>query len=196
MPYNKDIHHRRSLRLQHFDYTSAGVYFITICTNQRACIFGHMAAGATQPSDAGKIILSVWDEIPVHYPNVKTDGFVVMPNHIHGIIGINAPASPAIPPLVGTRFTLRVQGPLRGIAPKTIGEIVRAFKARCTHAINKSQSAQGISIWQRNYYEHIIRNENDLTAIREYITNNPLQWDLDTNNPHKTGSEDDNVWKS
>lgn len=184
MPYNKDIHHRRSLRLQKFDYTSAGAYFITICTHQRACVFGQIAAGAMQPSDAGKIVALVWDEIPVNCPTVATDEFVVMPNHIHGIIVIDA--SNVTTPHVGARF----------IAPKTIGEIVREFKARSTRAVNKTKSIQGVSVWQRNYYEHVIRSESELSAIREYIANNPLQWDLDSNNPHTTGTGSVNVWES
>lgn len=127
----------------------------------------------------------IWDEIPTHYASVAIDEFVVMPNHIHGII-INTTEYTATQPTAGARF----------IAPKTVGEIVRAFKARCTHAINQSQTVQGFHVWQRNYYEHVIRSEKDLTDIREYIVNNPLQWDLDENNPHTNNSGTANDWES
>ncbi len=120
-----------------------------------------------QSNAAGEMIAAVWQEIPIHYTTIEIDEFVVMPNHIHGIIFINSCFAEA--------------------APKSdalaIGEIIRAFKARCTHALHQIEAAHNTQIWQRNYYEHIIRNEKELSSIREYITNNPLQWDLDAENP-------------
>jgi len=171
--------HRHSLRLKAFDYASAGAYFVTLCAYQRECVFGRIQAGVMRLSVAGEIVRSIWEAIPAQYQHVEIAEFVVMPNHIHGIIVINDPAVGArfiTPEAIATQATVGAQF----IAPKNLGEIVRAYKARCTHAIKQSRP-----VWQRNYYEHIIRNEQELAAIREYITNNPLQWDLDEKNPNR-----------
>lgn len=204
MSNNNDPHRRRSMRLQDFDYTAAGAYFVTICTHQRAEFFGLIEAGAVKFSNAGKVVESVWKEIPTHHANVELDEFVVMPNHIHGILVINESPVGAI--VIAPNSTSAAVG-VQFIAPKsesspidsnragTIGKIVRAFKARCTHAIHQEQSEE-TPIWQRNYYEHIIRNEKELLAIREYIANNPMQWDLDANNPHANNLGVTNVWES
>lgn len=196
------------MRLQNFDYTAAGAYFVTICTHQRAEVFGLIEAGKVELSSAGKVVESVWKEIPTHHAYVELDEFVVMPNHIHGILVINespvgarviAPDSisasnPTIAS-VGAQFIAPKSSPIDSNRAGTIGGIVRAFKARCTHAIHQEQSEQ-TPIWQRNYYEHIIRNEKELLAIREYIANNPMQWDLDANNPHANNLGVTNVWES
>jgi len=130
-------------------------------------------------NDAGRIVQDIWDALPGHYPCVELDCFVVMPNHIHGIVVLND---------VGAQFITpnNNQGAMNR-AP-TVGEIIRAFKARCTHSINHLRGVQGVSIWQRNYYEHIIRNESSLQEIREYIANNPAQWAIDRENPDAVGA--------
>jgi REP element-mobilizing transposase RayT len=204
MSNNNDSHRRRSLRLQNFNYAAAGAYFVTICTHQRAEVFGHIEANTVTLSSAGKVIESVWEEIPAHHASVAPDEFVVMPNHIHGILVIHeSPAGARVIESDSTSASVEAQF----IAPKSaserveqnhtamVGAIVRAFKARCTHAIHQAQSAE-TTIWQRNYYEHIIRNEKELMSIREYISNNPMQWDLDANNPHAKNLGVTNVWES
>lgn len=182
--------HRRSLRLQSVNYAAAGAYFVTICTHQRAEIFAQIEADTVKLSSTGNVVESVWKEIPAHHASVELDEFVVMPNHIHGIIVIHQ--SP-----VGAQFIApkSKSGTIDSGHATTLGAIVRAFKARCTHAIHQDQSAE-MTIWQRNYYEHIIRNEKELMSIREYISNNPLQWDLDANNLHANNRGVTNVWES
>jgi putative transposase len=157
------------MRLQHYDYAKTGAYFVTICTHNRACTFGEVTGSLMVQNMAGRMVESIWCVIPGHYSNVSIDAFVVMPNHVHGLLFITKD-------LVGARF----------IAPESIapnlGEVVRAFKARCSHAINKIHG-KGTPLWQRNYYEHVVRDEDDLMRIREYIENNPAQWALDEENP-------------
>ncbi|CBL45870.1 Hypothetical protein HDN1F_22870 [gamma proteobacterium HdN1] len=173
--FDPNFHHRHSLRLKNYDYSQAEAYFVTICTQHRACLFGEVVDGGVQLSAAGRMVLDVWNEIPVHYLGVDVDAFVVMPNHVHGVVVITNP--------VGAQFNApNTQGAMNR-AP-TLGEIVRAFKARSTRNIRLREP--GASVWQRNYYEHIIRSEESLTRIREYIINNPLQWALDRENPANT----------
>ncbi len=193
--FNPDIHHRRSIRLRDYDYSQAGAYFITLCTQQRECLFGMVDGEVVRLNESGRMVQDAWNALPTHYSCVDLDSFVVMPNHIHGIVILND---------VGARFTSkRFLCPV-GIAPitnpaegnqgamnraPTIGEIIRAFKARCTRGINQLRGTQGVSIWQRNYYEHIIRNESSLQEIREYISNNPAQWANDRENPGAVGAQ-------
>ena len=184
--------HRRSLRLKDYDYAQAGAYFVTICTQDRACLFGAIVDGAMQLSDAGSTVEQCWSQIPEHFRDVVLDEFVVMPNHVHGILVINpaVPAVPAVPvvpvvPAVGATHA----SPLRnGPRPGSLGAIVGSFKSAVTRRINQTCHSLGATVWQRNYYEHIIRDEASLHGIREYIANNPLQWALDRENPtNETG---------
>ncbi|MCR4304169.1 MAG: transposase [Gallionella sp.] len=176
--FNPDIHHRRSVRLRNYDYSQAGAYFITLCTQERKCLFGALAGDVVQLNEAGRLAQNIWDALPEHYSCIELDSFVVMPNHIHGIILLNT---------AGARFIASNDDGAANLgamnrAP-TLGEIVRAFKARCTHSVNQLLGTKGLSIWQRNYYEHVIRNESSLQEIREYIANNPAQWAIDSENP-------------
>jgi len=183
--FNPDIHHRRSIRLRGYDYSQAGAYFITLCTQKRKCLFGDVLGNAMRLNDAGRIVQNVWDALPNHYSCIELDSFVVMPNHIHGIIVLNDVGAQFIAP--NNNDGAINQGAMNR-AP-TVGEIIRTFKARCTHGINQLRGVQGVSIWQRNYYEHIIRNESSLQEIREYITNNPAQWANDRENPDVVGAQ-------
>jgi REP element-mobilizing transposase RayT len=200
MKYNPGIHNRRSIRLKDYDYSQSGAYFVTICAWDKACIFGEISADEMVLNEAGKIVLAVWDELPGHYPGIETDQFIVMPNHIHAIIMIvGAGFKPA--QMVGTAQMVK-SAPLMNLAQidendragckpaptKTVlSEIVRGFKTFSAKGINKFRNSRGLPVWQRNYYEHVIRNEADLTRIREYITNNPLKWALDEENPDCNG---------
>jgi putative transposase len=161
MKYNPDLHHRRSIRLGGYDYSQAGAYFITICTHDRSSIFGEIIDGEMINNDLGNIVRSRWGKLSKHYQNVELDASIVMPNHLHGIIV------------------------LHGTLPEfamPISEIIRGFKTFSARQINKIRDRKGIPVWQRNYYERIIRTENELNNVRNYIINNPVNWDTDTNN--------------
>ena len=218
MTYNPDIHHRRSIRLRGYDYSRVGAYFITICTQNRECLFGNIIVGAGPRAcpemvlnNAGTMIQTVWNEIPFHYNGTEIDEFVVMPNHIHGIIVIGAVgATPCGCPdpdpgtgesgqnngqAQGPGNNGQVQGPApTGITgPLSLGDIVHRFKTMSTKRYADGvkqlgwQSFAG-KLWQRNYWEHIVRNEMELNRIRKYIHDNPTQWELDRLNLHKDQS--------
>jgi putative transposase len=179
-----DSHHRRSIRLRGYDYSQAGGYFVTLCTHNKECLFGAVVGDVMQLNDAGRLVQDVWDSLPKHYSFVELDYFVVMPNHIHGIVVLNDVGARFIAPNSGLGKENQgwINQSAMNCAPK-LGEIIRAFKARCTHGINQLRAVQCVSIWQRNYYEHVIRNEASLQEIREYISNNPAQWAMDRENP-------------
>jgi REP element-mobilizing transposase RayT len=155
---------RRSLRLRDYDYTRPGAYFVTICAHRRACLFGHITEETMHLNAFGKIIEATWHALPSHYPNVEPDAFVIMPNHVHGILVLDADTA-----------TL----------PKRHGlpEIIRAFKTFASRRINQRRGGPGRHVWQRDYYEHVIRMEDSLSDIRDYIETNPLRWHLDRENP-------------
>jgi len=169
---------RRSLRLKGYDYSRPGAYFVTICTHDRVCLFGEVVEGEMVPNIFGRIVQEEWfrsagirQEI-----ELRPDEFVVMPNHLHGIVWI-IPAGVSMTP-VGAHG----RAPLRR-APRSLGAFVAGFKSTATRRINARRGTPGTVVWQRNYYEHIIRDERSLDRIREYIAANPLQWDLDIENP-------------
>jgi len=184
---NDTKYHRRSIRLPHYDYSQAGAYFVTICVYQRECLLGEIVGGEMILNEYGKIADSCWREIPNHFPHVELDEHIVMPNHLHGII-VMVGARHAVPlPLQqqnGTICREKFGQPVSG----TIPTVVRSFKSAVTKQINQNRNTPGIPVWQRNYYEHIIRDDNDLNRIREYIMNNPLKWCEDENNPTKFAS--------
>ena len=139
----------------------------------------------------GEIIQQEWYNIPARFPNVELDTFIIMPNHMHGIIVINHVGAQLIAPNMSNALFRGNQDAInQGVinqgainrAP-TVGNIVRAFKARCTFTINQIRNTPGVPVWQRNYYEHVIRNDYELNRIREYIINNPMRWDTDEYNP-------------
>ena len=178
MPRNPDKHHRHSIRLKDYDYSQAGAYFVTICTRDREGLFGEIAEGLMRLSPFGEIVGACWHDLPHHYPHVALDAFVIMPNHIHGIIVL------ADPTVVGAGFK---PAPTMVNKRHRLTEIIRAFKTFSSRRINESHGTPGTPVWQRNYYEHVIRNENDLDEVRKYIMNNPLKWDLDKENPENWG---------
>ena len=166
--------HRRSIRLKGYDYSRAGAYFVTICTQDRRCLFGEITAKIMRLNDPGRMIQTVWYELPQHYPGVDIDAFVIMPNHIHGIIDLN----------IGD------VGQPQGVAPTTMSlpDVVHRLKSLTTTRYRKGVERQDWlpfprRLWQRNYYEHVIRDEGDLNQLRQYITSNPLCWPEDADNP-------------
>lgn len=179
MTYNPETHHRRSVRLKGYDYTQAGAYFLTIVTQGRECLFGEVVDGNLVLSEWGKTVQGCWDAIPGHFPNAQLDTFVVIPNHVHGIIviaGVTGRATHASP-LPWTA------SPPRGPESQSLGAIVGSFKSAVTKSINNLRGTAGTPVWQRDYHEHIIRDESTLHRIREYVVNNPLQWAVDRENP-------------
>ncbi len=171
---------RSSLRLKGYDYSSAGYYFLTICVNYRMHLFGQIINERMILNDSGQMVQSVWDQLPKHYP-IYMDTFVVMPNHIHGIIEIRR---------VLIHQTQDIHKGMINHAPTeswrlmqqhdvSLGKIIRHFKAKTTKLIHAKNSTFA---WQRNYYEHIIRHEKELMQIRQYIINNPQMWETDPNN--------------
>ncbi|MCB0220578.1 MAG: transposase [Chrysiogenetes bacterium] len=183
---------RRSIRLRGYDYTRAGAYFLTICARGRECLFGEVAEGTVRLSDSGRAVEAAWHGLPEHYPHVDLDAFVVMPNHVHGIIVLSDPDVGAGLKPAPTENAV-VEMDRAGLKPAPTGthhglpEIVRAFKTFSARRINALRGTPGVPVWQRNYYEHIVRDDDDLARIREYIANNPIGWGGDRENPANAG---------
>ena len=171
MKYDSDIHHRRSIRLRGYDYTQAGAYFVTACTYARDCLFGQIVGGEMRLSAHGAIALECWQAIPQHCPHADLDAFVVMPNHMHGILMLADDAARSAHPPAQERFGRPVAG--------SLPTIMRLYKAVVTRRINELRNTSGAPVWQRNYYEHIVRDQASLGRIRAYIANNPLRWGID-----------------
>ncbi|WP_157850594.1 transposase [Chloracidobacterium thermophilum] len=248
MKYDPERHHRRSIRLRGYDYSQAGAYFVTICTRNRACLFGEVVDGTVQLNPLGEIVQQTWHNLPNHVAGIRLDTFVVMPNHVHGIImidddtgaktmgadgvvgtdgvgahgGVGAGSEPApthqpaptieptpthqptpttetknptatltstITPATETAPIIEATTPgpaaMSAVRLKRQGlpEIIRQFKTFSARRINEHQGTPGIAIWQRNYYEHIIRNREALHRIRQYVLDNPRRWASDRENP-------------
>jgi REP element-mobilizing transposase RayT len=185
MKYNPEIHHRRSIRLKGYDYTQPAAYFVTICTYQRMHVFGEIVNGEMVLNDTGKIARDEWFKTAELRPSVKLyeDEFVIMPNHGHGIIWIVDDDHPvgALPRNAQLRAEQR-SAPTKNVVPRSLGAIVRAYKSAVTYAVNAAQQQRGAVLWQRNYYDHIIRDDHELNNIRWYIVKNPLNWLLDHDN--------------
>jgi putative transposase len=166
-------HHRQSIRIKDFDYTSNMAYFVTICTWQREMTLGSVVSNEMQNNDIGNIIQNLWLEIPTHHPHVETDAFVTMPNHIHGILTFVRRGLPwqTLEQDRTPSFGHRVPG--------SLGSIIGQFKSAVTKQARAFTANPELQVWQRNYFEHIIRNERELSTIREYITFNPQNWSHD-----------------
>ena len=173
MKYDPDRHHRKSIRLKGYDYSQAGLYFITICTQHQQCLFGHVAKGQMVMNEPGEMVAQQWHDLIHRFNQIELHEFIVMPNHCHGIIEITVGV-----PLVGTPIDAHTV---------TVGDIVGAFKSLTTNAYIKGVSQLGWEVfrnrlWQRNYYERIIRNQEAYLRISEYIQNNPSKWQKDIHN--------------
>lgn len=227
MAYDPARHHRRSIRLPHHDYAQPGWYFVTICVQDRACLLGEVAADTVRLPEAGRIVARQWQNLPRHFPHVHPDAFVVMPNHVHAIIGIaehpgaehprtagpnrggepdgatepdgvGAPLVGALPeaeptrdragprpaPTTGNQTSRRGNQTARHDAPYALGDVVGSFKSLTTNAYIRGVKAQGWPpfdrrLWQRNYWERIVRTDRELANVRRYIADNPLRWHLD-----------------
>jgi putative transposase len=195
MKYDPDRHHRQSIRLRGYDYTQAGAYFVTIVVRDRECLLGDIIGDEMRLNDYGRVVAAEWQKLPVRFPHVTTDASIVMPNHLHGIIVIggrrgeaSAAGQTGQHDMPGGGFAPTPRGdasPRRpsGTIPGSLGAIVQNFKSTSTRQVNALRRTSGLPLWQRNYFERIIRDERELNRIREYIINNPLKWALDAENP-------------
>jgi REP element-mobilizing transposase RayT len=189
MPYNPTIHNRRSIRLQGFDYSETGSYFITICTYKKEHLFGEIVNSEMKLNLLGQFAYNQWKQIPQRFENVELNEFVIMPNHIHGIIvivsgrGEGLENSHNFPP----KSTFSNPSPLQdhstsrfnGTVPGSIGAIIQNFKSGTSRKINAMPDMKNVKIWQINYYDHIIRDREDYDRIVEYIRDNPSNWEKD-----------------
>lgn len=172
------LRNRRSIRLSGFDYSQDGAYFVTVCTQNRDCVFGEIEDGNMVLNSYGQIVSKVWRDLPDHYFHVRSDQFVVMPNHIHGIIILNRDHVVGIDVGAGLK-------PAPTAKIHALPEIIRGFKTFSARRINELRGRPGTGLWQRNYYEHIIRDDDELNRIRQYIIDNPAQWETtDRENPN------------
>jgi putative transposase len=188
MIFNPAIHHRRTIRLKGYDYSKAGLYFITICCYNRECLFGNVVNGEMIFNEYGTIACNEWLNTPNIRKNIELDVFVIMPNHVHGIIILNGGRGELHSPdnvisdnvisdnVISDNKMGECNSPLRGPS-NNIGAIVRGYKSSVTKQFNLLNI--GCTVWQRNYWEHIIRNEQSYQTIAEYIVNNPSKWQDD-----------------
>ncbi len=166
---------KSSPRLKGFDYSQPGAYFVTICTAQWICLFGEINDDRMVLNPLGEVVQRAWADVPNHYPYVTIDDFIIMPNHVHGIVIL----------LEDRRDRFRNLS-LRGSHQEKrhgLSEIIRGFKTWSARRINQIQNTSGTPLWQRSFYDHIIRDDDDLNRIRGYIMENPLTWNQDRNNP-------------
>jgi putative transposase len=169
---------RRSIRLSDYDYRTNGAYFVTLCTHDRGCYFGHIQDTEMVLNSAGACVLEEWEQTARLRPTVSLDAFIVMPNHFHAVLVIDQPNHP-----VGAQRAAPTPGPTNShainVQSQSLGAIVRAFKSATTRAINRQRQTLGAPLWQRNYWERIIRTPSELDYIRAYIATNPARWHED-----------------
>jgi REP-associated tyrosine transposase len=170
--YDPERHRRRSIRLRGYDYSLPGAYFVTICVQDRACLFGEVIDGVVRLSTAGLVVDSWWGMIPRRFPGVELDAYVVMPNHLHGIVALQTTED----------------GMERTAAGVSLPDVMQWFKSETTTDYRQGVEADGWEpfrgrLWQRNYHDHIVRDDRDLERIRKYIEGNPSKWHDDEENP-------------
>lgn len=192
--FDPQKHHRRSIRLPEYDYSQAGAYYVTIVTWRRECLFGAVVNGEMKLNRYGEIVQWEWLELSKRLQFIELGAFVIMPNHAHGILifrpivgatrqGLTLTRAGKIPLLPTTPDGIDGSPLPRGPKPMSLGAVIAQFKSRVTKRLWKIPSLNETPIWQRNYYEHIIRNEKDLQAKTDYINSNPMLWDEDDDNP-------------
>ena len=188
-------HRRRTVRLPEYDYASVGYYFVTVCAHQHRCVFGEIQNDEMQVNAVGQIVEACWREIPRHFAHSGLDVFIVMPNHVHGIVVINEMEAPSAsmnkdqPDGRGTACRAPTREEFGKPVHGSLATIIRSFKSACTKQINVLRRTPGQSVWQRGFYDRVIRDEVELRAVREYIVYNPLKWDLDEEHPDRWKGE-------
>ncbi|MHB1296800.1 MAG: REP-associated tyrosine transposase [Anaerolineae bacterium] len=163
MAFDPDRYHRHSIRIQGYDYARAGVYYVTLVTEGRIALFGEVVEGAFQGNEAAGALRETLEQLPRHYPHVAVEAYVIMPNHLHALLVLRPDDA------AGARHGLQ--------------EVVRALKSFSARRINALRDAAGSTVWQRNYWERVIRDERELQRAWEYIERNPSQWQNDRENP-------------
>jgi putative transposase len=194
MDHDREKPQRKNVRLKGYDYSWSGAYFVTICVVNRKCLLGEVVKERVVKSAAGEIAHQCWLELPRHYSRLTLDALVVMPNHVHGILLIAGSVwqdveGKGLTPRSGLEYVEDQGKPRHGLP-----EIIRAFKSFSSREINRSRGASGLAFWQRNYFEHVIRNVEEANRIRAYIESNPVNWMKDMENPARTGEDDFNRW--
>jgi REP-associated tyrosine transposase len=186
MAINPEVLGRRSIRLQNFDYGSYGAYFVTLVTRDRKCVFGNIVDGQMRLNRWGQTASDEWKKSAEIRNEIELDVFVIMPNHVHGIIVIaNASKRPT------SRSPLH-SGPTK----RSLGSFVGGFKAAVTKRIRELRGEADTLVWQRNYFEHIIRNDESLLRLRQYILDNPVRWEFDRENPFASVPESKDSWRN
>lgn len=184
--------HRRSLRLKGYDYSQAGAYFVTVCAYDKECLFGEIENGVMRLNEYGEIVASEWMRSAEVRLEIECGEFVVMPNHFHGIVRIvgaygNTPLSRDDQQRAYCHGRAYCHTPLRSPS-RNIGAMVRGFKGAASRRINQIRNTPGALVWQRNYYEHVIRDDADYNCIAEYVANNPQRWMEDSLHPLFVGA--------
>ncbi len=168
---------RRSIRLPGYDYTQDGAYYVTIVTQGRKTLFGDIVDDEMHLNETGQLIADSWEWLATRHSYVELDSYIVMPNHLHGILMLTSDE-----PRGGSRTAPTKRKPL--------GRLIGAFKTVTTRQVNLVQGTPGQLLWQRNYYEHVIRDDDEWNRVREYIASNPTQWEKDTENPNVARGRD------
>lgn len=182
---------RSHMRLTGFDYSQAGAYFVTVCAQGRKSLFGNVVKDKIELNKFGGLVQRGWEDLPCKYSSIKLDRFVVMPNHIHGIIiivgaGLPRPVDPLTDEGGGETPPLQNQ--------PSLSRIIGYFKYQSAKKINELRATPGDKVWQRSFYEHVIRDDESLNRIREYIATNPRRWNLDRENPEAHGKDGFDDW--
>ncbi len=185
---------RHSIRLKDFDYSQVGAYFVTICVRNRECLLGNVCDGEMKLNEYGKVAAESWQWLAGRFANIELDECIIMPNHKHGIIDIqdDEPGRATCPrnpkPLVRSGSRIAPTG------RKPLGRLIGAFKTVSTKRINELRKTPGAKLWQRNYFEHVVRNPKSLDRIREYILTNPERWESDKENPLRYADDEFDRW--
>ena len=188
---SKISRHRHSLRLPDYNYATPGAYFVTLCTWKKYCLFGEIIEGEIKLNMIGEVAAEERVKSSHVRKEISTDIFIVMPNHLHGIVIINNSGdisnsgATGRSPLQATHSQIT-----RGPAPKSLGAFIAGYKSSVTKRINKIRNSLGQPLWQRNYYEHVVRNNLELQRVRDYIVTNPLRWEIDSENPASCGNQE------
>jgi putative transposase len=205
MVFSGARHRRRSIRLPGYDYARPGAYFVTVCTEERARLFGAVIDGEIHLNETGQIVRAEWMRSAEIRREISLDEFVVMPNHVHGIIFIHAGEGTDATAVMAAGAGATGRPPRQaaphwsttrpGPPPRSLGSFIGGFKSAATMRINALRGLPGMTVWQRNYYEHVIRDDSELQRIRLYIRQNPLQWAIDRENPEATAHDPLQPWE-
>jgi REP element-mobilizing transposase RayT len=191
---------RRSIRLQDFDYRTSGVYFFTICTPLRKDIFGGIADEKMILNAEGEMVWETWHKLPQHYPTVQLDAFVVMPNHVHGVIALHrqSPQRAGLRPAPTLEAPSAVEAHHAAAIRKapSLANIVGSLKSFSARRIHRARGTSQAPVWQRGYFGRIVRTGEELTAIQQYIAENPARWSWDRENPSAGAELDAFAWES